>query len=167
MRDYPSGPRLAGEAGTLESMRPASWLRLVSADFEFRQWLSAVGPPGTRAWLVDSEGWVLAGSGNPPTPGQRQLTWVERVIYRGVAGASLESGGDRPEFVVRFEEPLVDAALAGAKASRWTQDPDSAVVRNAVAMPVTLDGQVMGAICLLYTSPSPRDKRQSRMPSSA
>ena len=24
-----------------------------------------------------------------------------------------------------------------------------------------------GAICLLYTSPSPRDKRQSRMPSSA
>ena len=25
----------------------------------------------------------------------------------------------------------------------------------------------MGDICLLYTSPSPRDKRQSRMPSSA
>ena len=38
------------------------------------------------------------------------------------------------------------------------------------------DGQVVGVkdidltqlqICLLYTSPSPRDKRQSRMPSSA
>ena len=27
--------------------------------------------------------------------------------------------------------------------------------------------QNLGAICLLYTSPSPRDKRQSRMPSSA
>ena len=26
---------------------------------------------------------------------------------------------------------------------------------------------VPGALCLLYTSPSPRDKRQSRMPSSA
>ena len=25
----------------------------------------------------------------------------------------------------------------------------------------------IGSICLLYTSPSPRDKRQSRMPSSA
>ena len=25
----------------------------------------------------------------------------------------------------------------------------------------------MGSVCLLYTSPSPRDKRQSRMPSSA
>ena len=30
------------------------------------------------------------------------------------------------------------------------------------------NGAVMGLIsCLLYTSPSPRDKRQSRMPSSA
>ena len=28
-------------------------------------------------------------------------------------------------------------------------------------------GQVLAGACLLYTSPSPRDKRQSRMPSSA
>ena len=28
-------------------------------------------------------------------------------------------------------------------------------------------GQAQARICLLYTSPSPRDKRQSRMPSSA
>ena len=28
-------------------------------------------------------------------------------------------------------------------------------------------GDVLWYICLLYTSPSPRDKRQSRMPSSA
>ena len=32
----------------------------------------------------------------------------------------------------------------------------------------TLVGNIyMGKVCLLYTSPSPRDKRQSRMPSSA
>ena len=30
-----------------------------------------------------------------------------------------------------------------------------------------MDGMKMDKICLLYTSPSPRDKRQSRMPSSA
>ena len=30
-----------------------------------------------------------------------------------------------------------------------------------------LDGEALRGICLLYTSPSPRDKRQSRMPSSA
>ena len=28
-------------------------------------------------------------------------------------------------------------------------------------------GELVGYTCLLYTSPSPRDKRQSRMPSSA
>ena len=31
----------------------------------------------------------------------------------------------------------------------------------------TLIGLGLNKICLLYTSPSPRDKRQSRMPSSA
>ena len=31
----------------------------------------------------------------------------------------------------------------------------------------TAPGQMVVKICLLYTSPSPRDKRQSRMPSSA
>ena len=37
-----------------------------------------------------------------------------------------------------------------------------------VIMPATMDGQTVDIkICLLYTSPSPRDKRQSRMPSSA
>ena len=35
----------------------------------------------------------------------------------------------------------------------------------AFAIIAFLDGQ--GLLCLLYTSPSPRDKRQSRMPSSA
>ena len=31
----------------------------------------------------------------------------------------------------------------------------------------TYDEDTLAVICLLYTSPSPRDKRQSRMPSSA
>ena len=36
----------------------------------------------------------------------------------------------------------------------------------AIALAVVAGGLLVGA-CLLYTSPSPRDKRQSRMPSSA
>ena len=37
------------------------------------------------------------------------------------------------------------------------------------AVPAALIGLALGTfgVCLLYTSPSPRDKRQSRMPSSA
>ena len=33
--------------------------------------------------------------------------------------------------------------------------------------PKVAQGLGLGMVCLLYTSPSPRDKRQSRMPSSA
>ena len=33
--------------------------------------------------------------------------------------------------------------------------------------PVVSGHEFAGVVCLLYTSPSPRDKRQSRMPSSA
>ena len=39
--------------------------------------------------------------------------------------------------------------------------------RDEVEIQIDLDEWDNFAICLLYTSPSPRDKRQSRMPSSA
>ena len=42
-----------------------------------------------------------------------------------------------------------------------------AAVTIAGAVAGTLIPQVMGSICLLYTSPSPRDRTRSRMPSSA
>ena len=32
---------------------------------------------------------------------------------------------------------------------------------------IRVDGEIKGDICLLYTSPSPRDRTRSRMPSSA
>ena len=37
----------------------------------------------------------------------------------------------------------------------------------AFAMPLAQGANADDNVCLLYTSPSPRDKRQSRMPSSA
>ena len=38
---------------------------------------------------------------------------------------------------------------------------------DQILIPAGVDPQVHLRVCLLYTSPSPRDKRQSRMPSSA
>ena len=38
---------------------------------------------------------------------------------------------------------------------------------SAVTIVAKADGTPRFCVCLLYTSPSPRDKRQSRMPSSA
>ena len=54
---------------------------------------------------------------------------------------------------VRFEEKLL-------LLRRNKQDPDFAALWDGV-------WGVGDTPCLLYTSPSPRDKRQSRMPSSA
>ena len=42
---------------------------------------------------------------------------------------------------------------------------DREATEDALRQMAELDAQLQ--VCLLYTSPSPRDKRQSRMPSSA
>ena len=47
----------------------------------------------------------------------------------------------------------------------YGDDHPEIVVRNDNGEIIVINWQ--GKICLLYTSPSPRDKRQSRMPSSA
>ena len=53
------------------------------------------------------------------------------------------------------------ASLAATKRRVLLVDLDA---QGNATMGVGVD---KGAVCLLYTSPSPRDKRQSRMPSSA
>ena len=56
----------------------------------------------------------------------------------------------------------------------WPEADESLLVEDTVDIGVQVNGKMRGTIsvslettCLLYTSPSPRDKRQSRMPSSA
>ena len=55
------------------------------------------------------------------------------------------------------------------KVSEWSDD-DTAKVRSAVSQ-LVIEGELRAEnqinICLLYTSPSPRDRTRSRMPSSA
>ena len=54
------------------------------------------------------------------------------------------------------------AAPIASKAATPQENPFADIIIN-VLVPVL----VLSYLCLLYTSPSPRDKRQSRMPSSA
>ena len=58
------------------------------------------------------------------------------------------------EFKDMGGQPKADAAEVGDGA-------------DAVFIMVMNGDQTKSVVCLLYTSPSPRDKRQSRMPSSA
>ena len=67
-------------------------------------------------------------------------------------------------------QELIDTVIkAGiyAPTGRGAQSPIIVAVTDKATRDLlsSLNAQVMG--CLLYTSPSPRDKRQSRMPSSA
>ena len=55
-----------------------------------------------------------------------------------------------PEVVLAAEEELVPA---------WLDDDIAGVVLDPIS--------IVLSICLLYTSPSPRDRTRSRMPSSA
>ena len=67
-------------------------------------------------------------------------------------------------FVVAVGDPVTRHKLFGQFISAGLQ-PVTLIHRSAVVDNTATIGQ--GCICLLYTSPSPRDKRQSRMPSSA
>ena len=71
--------------------------------------------------------------------------------------ARFEKGGNRYEI-------LVDPELV----AQWKGDNDSVVFEDMLATDeVWSDVKAGDRPCLLYTSPSPRDQRGSRMPSSA
>ena len=74
-----------------------------------------------------------------------------RPLVAWAVDAMIEAGLDQVTVVVGFEAERVRASLRG-RSCAFVSSPD------------WRDG--MGS-CLLYTSPSPRDQRGSRMPSSA
>ena len=72
--------------------------------------------------------------------------------------------GDRVVGITRFCVHPAES-LRGRVKVGGTKDIDPA--RLASVNPDLVIGNIEENTCLLYTSPSPRDKRQSRMPSSA
>ena len=114
-----------------------------------------------------------------PSPADVARLAAAKVIVKN--GVGLEEWFDA---TIRNAEPqatIVDASTGvdlhrGDDPHIWL-DPRNAkvMVRNITAALVAADPERRGDyeaneaayVCLLYTSPSPRDKRQSRMPSSA
>ena len=60
---------------------------------------------------------------------------------------------------------LLNRNTSKRSSSRWAQGGIASVVRPEDSFALHVEDTLKA--CLLYTSPSPRDKRQSRMPSSA
>ena len=67
------------------------------------------------------------------------------------------------------DSPIKNIQASGAKMMSSTIDLAHAHIQfqNGVVANLKSSRIAQGYVCLLYTSPSPRDKRQSRMPSSA
>ena len=93
---------------------------------------------------------VLAPRGDGPTPRRCQLA---RAVYL--------LGVHAPQQPLHLLVERAVQRLEVRSQPAWDEDDDG------VGVPLEgLDERVV-FVCLLYTSPSPRDKRQSRMPSSA
>ena len=59
------------------------------------------------------------------------------------------------------------AVIGGNAVAAWVATIDDGAVRNTRDVDLLLREEDLDAACLLYTSPSPRDRQKSRMPSSA
>ena len=70
---------------------------------------------------------------------------------------------------LRSERRRAQATTAGTNlfADATAEEKESSLVAMLDPVDVACDDPLATNTCLLYTSPSPRDKRQSRMPSSA
>ena len=136
------------EAGMLEDGRVAGWLTPADRDPSVADWLRRVGPEDTRAWVVDGDGWVVAATPARATRSSRAPSWAERLLYWGVAGDAVVRADTRPGQVLRFDDPAVVSALAGEAASAWAGDPQTAEIRNTVAVPIREGERVLGAVVL-------------------
>ena len=63
--------------------------------------------------------------------------------------------------ISNLESPPEDRLNVETRVTRWSDE----LIRHAFLRELNRNGQIY--FCLLYTSPSPRDKSSSRMPSSA
>jgi signal transduction histidine kinase len=142
------GSRSAGPGG---NGGRGTWISLVAEWTGLSQWLAASAPDATRAWLVDDEGWVLADSGSP-TPSAAQTTWLQRLLYRLVAGRRTAVQGEWADAPVRLDNGIITRALAGEDSLAWSQDSDTALVRNTAAVPLELDGRPRAAVVLQSAS---------------
>jgi len=139
-------------AGSLQGRQQGEWLELASRDDAVARWLSDVVPERSRAWLLQADGWVMADSGQLNSTGKSDLTWVQRIIYQGVAPSEMALREEPPDWPVRFESDSVKSALSGGEGKQWSRDLDSAVVYNLVAVPVLNSGEVKGAVVMEASS---------------
>jgi dedicated sortase system histidine kinase len=145
-------------AGTLAGQDQPGWLSLSGQWQDLADWFSHSELAPARTWLINKDGWILAdsdkapGADAGPVAQAQQTTWLQRLLYRLVAGSRTELLDEMPASPVRLDDEVARRALLGEEAVRWTQDLDTAVVWSTVAAPVILQDEVQGAIVMQSTS---------------
>ncbi len=146
-------------AGPLANPELPQWISLAAEWSELSGWFARSEVAFARTWLVDPQGWVLADSGpdqetdsGPDSGLEQQTTWLQRLLYRLVAGSRTTLLDERPIDPVRLSDDVVAQAISGRQAVSWTQDLDTAVVWNTVAVPVVLEDEIRGAIVMQSSS---------------
>ena len=132
----------------------------VSADGDYQYWYDLIS--GNKSWTRDVSFWVsnadtitnIAESNYTETGAEHVLEhwWGSPMAYKGMDG-----WGNHRDWQNSPSHGIGDV---------WTLTnghPDP--ILNQFHEPI--DYNVPGYFCLLYTSPSPRDRQKSRMPSSA
>ena len=148
--------------------------RLADAGYRTGGFVSAVVLDGTygleRGFEHYEDGFDLT---TPGRPGDPILQWsADHVVDSALAWLGRQPSEDPVFLWVHFYDPHLPLRPPQAFASAF-DDPYAAEIAFAdsqldrLLQRVEARGRPVAGICLLYTSPSPRDKRQCRMPSSA
>ena len=144
-----------GGYGGSSAAGEAELTNAISDDNLFNSYLALNGPNGDGS---PEDNFVLdiAGLGLPFTTNGYDL-----IIYSETdrGGAGVNSNGARTSVFTVTE--------AGGTVSTALTEDDNSAPRTFDGNYVLSDGNGAGTDCLLYTSPSPRDRTRSRMPSSA
>jgi two-component system sensor histidine kinase ChvG len=143
-------------AGPLADVDRPVWISLEAGWSGLSEWFGRSEVEAARTWLIDRNAWVLADSGPDSTSesegGLQRTTWLQRLLYRLVAGSSTVVHENWPENPVRLDSKAINSALQGEEVINWTQDLDTAVVWNTVAVPLMLQDEIHGAIVVQSAS---------------
>jgi len=106
--------------------------------------LSGLSPASGRVWLVNGDGWVLARSGALRAGEPSERGWLHDLAYRLLLAPPLDEPYRRGHDDLRLDGAELRAALDGTVASGWR--PADATVVATAAVPVLVDGDVVGAV---------------------
>ena len=131
------------------------WITVHLTDDEAEEiWATKVGVPREKIQRLDEDNWWRMADTGPNGP-------CSEIFYDLGPEYGPEGGPENPEADARYVE------IWNLVFMQFDQQPDGEQVPLPKPSIDTGAGLERILTCLLYTSPSPRDKRQSRMPSSA